>query len=171
MIVLLGMSWPRRGRLVRSLGRAIAGVVLLSLMTSCCGSSKKAVSSSSEFRAESSESVVKSDSVVVALRDTLREVTTVTVQLGAAGDTVFRSVVTDRTNARSRDNRAAVRTNVVERHDTVYVERRDSMSVEIPGRARNELAKGSGFVAGLRWVFWIVVGLIVLVVVIRVKRG
>ncbi len=125
------------------------------------------MSSSSDFRAASSESVVKSDSVVVALRDTLREVTRVTVQLGVAGDTVFRSIITDRDRYRdkSRHDMAKYRTEI--RVDTVYVERRDSVSVEIAGRARNEGAKGSGFVAGLRWVFWIVVGLIVLVVVLK----
>ena len=57
------------------------------------------------------------------------EVTTVTVQLNEAGDTVFRSVVTERDRSRSRYGIATYRTaEVRERSDTVARASQDSIS-------------------------------------------
>ena len=75
------------------------------------------------------ESVEFRDSLVVEqaeVRDTLREVTTITVQTNDRGDTLKVTQVTDRTKIRDanrfrvQDSRLTVKT------DTVYVERRDS---------------------------------------------
>ena len=92
--------------------------------------------------------------------DTLREVTMVTVQTNEAGDTVFRSVVTDRTRAsdRSRADRATYRTMV--KTDTVYVEKRDSSLVRTTNFANDTNGKPNGFVSALRWIFAIIVALI-----------
>ena len=105
------------------------------------------------------------DSVVVTERDTVREVTTVMIQLGAGGDTTFQSVVTDRERLRdrSRSDRATHRSEV--RVDTVYVERRDSVLVKNSNQAR-----ASPLLKILKWSFWIVVGLIALTVVLKVRR-
>ena len=105
------------------------------------------------------------DSVVVAERDTVREVTTVMIQLGAEGDTTFQSVVTDRERLRdrSRSDRATHRSEV--RVDTVYVERRDSVLVKNSNQAR-----ASPLLKILKWSFWIVVGLIALTVVLKIRR-
>ena len=104
------------------------------------------------------------DSVVVTERDTIREVTTVMIQLGAGGDTTFQSVVTDRERLRdrSRSDRATHRSEV--RVDTVYVERRDSVLVKNSNQAR-----ASPLLKILKWSFWIVVGLIALTVVLRIR--
>ena len=105
------------------------------------------------------------DSVVVAERDTVREVTTVMIQLGAGGDTTFQSVVTDRERLRdrSRSDRATHRSEV--RVDTVYVERRDSVLVKNSNQAR-----ASPLLKILKWSFWIVVGLIALTMVLKIRR-
>jgi hypothetical protein len=105
------------------------------------------------------------DSVVVTERDTVREVTTVMIQLGAGGDTTFQSVVTDRERLRdrSRSDRATHRSEV--RVDTVYVERRDSVLVKNSNQAR-----ASPLLKILKWSFWIVVGLIALTVVLKIRR-
>lgn len=105
------------------------------------------------------------DSVVVTERDTVREVTTVMIQLGAEGDTTFQSVVTDRERLRdrSRSDRATHRSEV--RMDTVYVERRDSVFVNNSNQAR-----ASPLLKILKWSFWIVVGLIALTVVLKIRR-
>ncbi len=105
------------------------------------------------------------DSVVVTERDTVREVTTVMIQLGAEGDTTFQSVVTDRERLRdrSRSDRATHRSEV--RMDTVYVERRDSVFVKNSNQAR-----ASPLLKILKWSFWIVVGLIALTVVLKIRR-
>ena len=105
------------------------------------------------------------DSVVVTERDTVREVTTVMIQLGAEGDTTFQSVVTDRERLRdrSRSDRATHRSEV--RVDTVYVERRDSVLVKNSNQAR-----ASPLLKILKWSFWIVVGLIAITVVLKIRR-
>ena len=105
------------------------------------------------------------DSVVVTERDTIREVTTVMIQLGAEGDTTFQSVVTDRERLRdrSRSDRATHRSEV--RVDTVYVERRDSVLVKNSNQAR-----ASPLLKNLKWILWIVVGLIALTMVLKIMR-
>ena len=105
------------------------------------------------------------DSVVVAERDTIREVTTVMIQLGAGGDTTFQSVVTDRERLRdrSRSDRATHRSEV--RVDTVYVERRDSVLVKNSNQAR-----ASPLLMNLKLILWIVVGLIALTMVLKIRR-
>ena len=117
---------------------------------------------------ETTRAEERMDSVVVATRDTIREVTTVTIQLGVTGDTVFRSVVTDRERGRSRDAIATQRTKQEVRVDTVLIEKRDSVEI----RSRPEEAqskKGETFLSGLKWVFAIVVAICVLVIIIKVK--
>jgi hypothetical protein len=70
------------------------------------------------------------DSVVIEFRDTLKEVTTVTVQLNETGDTVKMSTVTDRTRASDRSQLRDKSEKIIVRVDTVYVERRDSVLVK-----------------------------------------
>jgi len=109
------------------------------------------------------------EQVIFAMYDTLREVTTITVQQNELGDTVFRSVVTDRDRVRDR---AAVKDReekVMVKTDTVYVERRDSVFVEKPiGQAGQ--GGGNPMVKSLKWIFWILVMVIVLLVLIKVSR-
>ena len=98
------------------------------------------------------------EQVIVAVRDTIVETTTITVDRNEVGDTLFRSVVTDRTRAASRDHIAAYRTKTVIKMDTVYVERRDSVLV----KNTNVKSRDSPFQRVLRLILWIVVGLIAL---------
>ena len=120
---------------------------------------------SEQVRAESSE----------LARDTLIEVTTVTVQLNEVGDTVKTSTVTDRTRARAFDRRkdVEIRTEIV--RDTVYVEKRDSsLQVTAYGLQEDGTPTVSGKLSAvskiMKWVFWILVAGIVLVVVLRFGR-
>lgn len=101
----------------------------------------------------------------VAVHDSVREMTTVTVQIGAQGDTVMRSVVTDRFRVLATDSKRDVAEKVVVRRDTVYLEtdtsvRRD----EVAGQARDEGWYG-GFVYLIKWLVVLVGSLIVLRVV------
>ena len=110
------------------------------------------------------------DSVVVAERDTIREVTTVTIQLGATGDTVFQSVVTDRERGRSRDAIAVQRTKTEVKVDTVYVEKRDSVLVSNTNSTKGTRNSwGNQLARVLKWIFWIIIGLIVLMIVVRIR--
>ena len=111
---------------------------------------------------------VRAESFELA-RDTLIEVTTVTVQLNEVGDTVKTSTVTDRTRARAFDRRkdVEIRTEIV--RDTVYIEKIDSVYVSTTNLTNpTNTTKGSGFRATLKWIFWILIGLIGLIVTAKV---
>lgn len=104
---------------------------------------------------------------VVAEHDTVMEVTTIHVRTNEAGDTVFRSVVTDRMRAASRDKIATQMTKTEVRVDTVFVAVRDSV-------ATYRVTGGGGFQDGktalhttLKWMVALVVAVIILVLVIR----
>lgn len=97
-------------------------------------------------------------------RDSVVERTTVTVDRKENGDTVRVCIVTDRERVsdRSRNDRAMTK-NVI-RRDTVYVEKRDSVLIK-----NEEKARASPLLMNLKWVFWIILGLIALVVVLRIR--
>ena len=66
---------------------------------------------------------------MVAVHDTIREVTTITVQTNDAGDTLKVVQITDRDRARNREAVRDKEERLVVRTDTVYIEKRDSTSV------------------------------------------
>lgn len=105
------------------------------------------------------------ETAVVVDHDTLREVTTITIQQNEAGDTVKQSIVTDLTRARVRDNVAISRMKSEVVRDTVFIEKRDSVSTTT--NLSGETKKRSTLVGALKWVFFIIVGLIVLVIVFK----
>lgn len=133
-----------------------------------CGSSREVARSSDRVATYETERAEKEvDSVVVTERDTIREVTTIHVRTNEAGDTLFQSVVTDRERGRSRDAIAVQKTKVEVRVDTVYIEKRDS--IEIRSRPDGQ-SGGTALHKTLRWIFWIIIGLIALVITIRIVR-
>ena len=100
-----------------------------------------------------------------------------TVQLNEVGDTVKTSTVTDRTRARAYDRRkdVEIRTEIV--RDTVYIEKIDSVYVQntngfggLTTGLTNPTNKKNTFVSSLKWIFWILVAGIVLIVVLRFGR-
>ena len=130
---------------------------------------REAVRSSEELRTTESRATEARDSVVVAVHDTIMEVTTITIRTNEVGDTLRVAQVTERERVRNRDAIAKQRTKVEVVRDTVYVERRDSIEI----RSRPEGAKdswGNQLARVLRLVLWIVIGLIGLVIVVRIKR-
>lgn len=109
------------------------------------------------------------DSVVLELRDTLVEVTTITIDRNEQGDTLKQSVVTDRLRTRNRNRLRDVEVKVVEKIDTVYIERRDSVRVrEFQGSGESN--RPSAFVSALKWIFWILISLVVLVFTLKFWR-
>ncbi len=139
--------------------------MLVALIASACSSSKQVLRS--EVRGLKAE--VRVDSVVVgmmeAVRDTVVERTTVTIRENEQGDTVCVSTVTDRLRVRDHEafGKKEMKTEV--RVDTVFVERRDSVSIRSPTGDRQ-----SALQEILKWIFWIIVGLIVLAVIIKIKN-
>lgn len=137
-------------------------------MTSCSVSRTATSSKEVESAAVSVVRDTVREEVMVFVRDTLRETTVITVDRNEVGDTLFKSVVTDRDRIRDR---AAVRDKeekVVVRTDTVYIQKVDSVLVEkAVGASDGSGAKRSPFVSALKWIFWILVAVGVLLIIIK----
>lgn len=149
--------------------RRMLVIVLAALIVSACCSSRQTVRESSTLAAAYEKVDSVKEQVVVAERDTVMVTKTITITKNEAGDTTFTSVVTEkeRLRDRSRHDMATYRTEV--RVDTVYIERRDSVS--------SSRVQGAGIQSGgtalhttLKWVFWIIIGLIGLGVAIKIRR-
>ena len=144
--------------------------MLTALIVSACSTSRQ-VSATSDVRSETTEVRDSSlvEQVMVAVCDSITETTTIIIRENEVGDTIARSMVTDRTRARSHDAIAVQKTKTEVCVDTVYIEKRDSIEI----RSRPEGAKdgwGNQLARVLRLVLWIVIGLIGLVIVVRIKR-
>lgn len=105
------------------------------------------------------------DSIAVEVHDTIMEVTTITIRENEQGDTIRVSTVTDRLRVKDREAFAKKEMKTEVRVDTVFVERRDSVSIRSPTGNRQSALHDI-----LRWIFWILVGLIVLTVIIKIKN-
>lgn len=104
--------------------------MLLVLCVTACSTSRKATEvSSSVLTTDYTNLTDKHDSVTVIIRDTLREVTTITIRENEQGDTLRVSTVTDRERLTTRDLARATEVKIVERIDTVYIQK-DSVSIE-----------------------------------------
>ena len=115
---------------------------------------------------ETSDSVSRQTRVVE--RDTLREVTTITVQTNERGDTVKVVQVTDLTRARNRDTTTDRQEKTVTKTDTVFIERRDSTAVSTT-TVTKMVSQKEGFWTRLRstlkWALALVVALTVFYIV------
>lgn len=152
--------------------RGTLAIALVALTASACSVSRQATAAKSEELKVKSEvrDSLRVEQVMVAVHDTLKEVTTVTVQLNETGDTVKVCTVTDRTRASIRDRVKDVEVKTVVKTDTVYIERRDSVRVETLRQAQGDRSRASALVSALRWVFGILVCVIILIIVFKVKR-
>ena len=141
---------------------------MLVLCVTACGSSRTVTRESSD-RVATYEARDSFTAERVVVMDTVKEVTTITVDRNEAGDTVFRSVVTDRTAARSRDAIAVQKTKTEVRVDTVIIEKRDSVFVKNTNLA-NPTNKASPVVSSLKWIFAIIVAVLILILVVRLRK-
>ena len=129
-----------------------------------------ATSKSVESKVESSafRDSVKVESVAEC--DSVMEVTTVTIRENEQGDTLRMTTVTDRTRIRERERVRDVEVKFVEKHDTVYIERKDSVLVQEFHGSNVQGEKRASPLSYLKWVFWIIVAVTVLIVVIKVVK-
>ena len=120
------------------------------------------------MKAESMESVQNRDSVVIENTDTLCEVTTITIQTDEKGDTSRVSTVTDRIRARTRSDVRSKREDVKMVHDTVYIEKRDSVSSKVRGlRSDGHHTSAFSIQTSLKWICLIIVSLTVLLIIVK----
>ena len=143
-------------------------IVLIALIVSACSSSRQTVSESTELRSSELRSSDMKDSVVVEVHDTIMETTTIVIRENEAGDTLRLSRVTERDRIRDRtqERRKEVEVRVV--RDTIFIEKRDSVSTTT--NLSNPTNKASPVMSGLKWIFAIIVSLIVLVFILKYRR-
>lgn len=134
-------------------------------MTSCSVSRRVSSEQTSSATVEVRDTV--REEVLVVVRDTLRETTVITVDRNEAGDTLFRSVVTDRERGRSNFQLRDKSEKIIVKTDTVYIERRDSVEVANTNLTDGTNKRASPFVSSLKWIFWILVAVGVLLIIIR----
>ena len=104
---------------------------------------------------------VEMQSLVVL--DTLKEITTITVDRNDKGDTLRLTQITDRTRASARDRFKDIEVKEVVRTDTVYVERRDSVRVQGSGVMVQGSSRASPFVRAVKWVVAVMVVICILI--------
>ena len=105
----------------------------------------------------------------VEVHDTLREVTTITVNRNDRGDTLRLVQVTERDRYRYRDRVRDVHQKTVVKTDTVYVAIRDSVSSsKFQGSIVQGSNKKNSFVSSLKWIFAILCASIILIIVIKI---
>lgn len=139
------------------------------LCVSACGTSREATRSEA-YGLTAYE--LNRDSLQVtaySLQDSLIEVTTITIDRNEVGDTLKHSIVTDRLRAKSREKAKEVEVRTVVKNDTVFIKKTDSVFVRNTNFT-NGTNKPSGFIQTLRWIFGILICVIVLVIFIKVKR-
>ena len=113
---------------------------------------------------------VRVEQVMVAVHDTIMETATIVVRENEQGDTLRMTTVTDRLRYRDRDAIAVQRTKTEVKVDTVYVEKRDSVLVSNTNSTKGTRDSwGNQLARVLKWIFWIIIGLIVLMIVVRIR--
>ena len=118
---------------------------------------------------------------MVAVHDTIREVTTITVQTNDAGDTVKVVQITDRDRARNREAVRDKEERLVVRTDTVYIEKRDSSlrlsslgayGLQEDPSARSGRATVSSKLSAvskvLKWITALICAVVVLIITVKV---
>ena len=117
---------------------------------------------------------VDRDSVALELRDTVREVTTITIDRNETGDTLRLTQVTERERSRERDRFRVQDSRLMVVHDTIFVERKDSVLVQGSGFTVKGDQSGKTALQGtLKWIFWIICAIIALVITVKLvwRRG
>ena len=165
---------------LRGLTAALIGLSVL--CWAGCASSRKATSSLqlTAYGLQETRDTVR-EQVMVAVHDTVREVTTITIDRNESGDTLRLTQETDRYRGREAQRLKDRSENVVVVRDTVYIEKRDSsLRVSSLGAygLQGDPSTGSGrdTVSGklsavskvLKWIFWILIGLIGLIITMKV---
>ena len=128
-----------------------------------------AVSQSEELRTTELRSTESRDSVTIELHDTLKVVTTITIDRNDAGDTLRVTQVTDRDRARDRSQLRDKSEKLIVRVDTVYVAVRDSTDVWSYGATESQ-SGGTALHRTLKWMLAIAFLLLASVVFVRARH-
>ncbi len=138
-----------------------------------CSVSRQA-SSRHDVRAAQMEVNETRDSVIIELRDTVREVTTITIRENEQGDTIKMVQIIDRERVRSRDRAALQEKKVEARVDTVYIDKEVEKTVAAAGpgveidKEGNVTKTVNRLAQTLKWIFLVIVAVVVLIVVVKI---
>lgn len=108
-------------------------IATLALSSTGCSVQRQASNSERLLRTETVTRDTVWQQVVVAVHDTLREVTTITLQQNDQGDTLKLLQVTDRTRASHSEGLKEIKERTEVRVDTVYVEKQSENTVAVAG--------------------------------------
>ena len=150
----------------------VALIATLALSLTGC-SVQRRVSNERLLRTEATTRDTVWEQVVVAVHDTLREVTTITIRQDAQGDTLKLVQVTDRTRASDRQGYRDREEKIVVKTDTVYIEKTDTITVNsklLNGKLSSVNSKLSTVPQTLKWLFWCIIALIALVIALRICK-
>lgn len=120
-----------------------------------------------EFRVESLASVDSSRVERVVVLDSIVETKTITITKNETGDTVFTCVVTDRTRAREKSQLRVESEKIRVERDTVYIVK-DSTDIQTTLNSPTTLNSKPSTLNYLRWIFFIILGLIALIITFKV---
>lgn len=95
----------------------------------------------------------------------------VITEIVICNDSVKVGRITDRTTVRDRSASAEVKKEAVRAvHDTVFVQRADSVYVETLRQVQGDNDnRPSAFVLALKWIFWIIVAIGVMIIMVRIR--
>lgn len=116
------------------------------------------------------------EQMVVVIRDTMKEITTIVIRESETGDTLGMTTVTDRTRASARDRYRDVKEKVIDHTDTVYVERQADRQTVVAGpdveidKEGNVSRHVNRIAETLKWVFFVIAVMAVLLVVIKICK-
>lgn len=145
---------------------------MLALCVTACGSSRQATEVSG-FKVQDAR--VERDSLREEIAQNLNENLTeheVITETVIQNDSVKVERITDRVTVRDRSARTEAKKEEVRIvRDTVYIEHRDSVIVqETLRQAQGDKARASPVVSALRWIFGIIVLVIILVTIFKNRR-
>lgn len=116
------------------------------------------------------------EQVAVVIRDTMKEITTIVIRESETGDTLGMTTVTDRTRASARDRYRDVKEKGIVHTDTVYVERQADRQTVVAGsdvevdKEGNVSRHVNRIAETLKWVFFVIAVMAVLLVVIKICK-
>ena len=116
------------------------------------------------------------EQVAVVIRDTMKEITTIVIRESETGDTLGMTTVTDRARASARDRYRDVKEKVIDHTDTVYVERQADRQTVVAGpdveidKEGNVSRHVNRIAETLKWVFFVIAVMAVLLVVIKICK-
>ncbi len=145
-------------------------IVVTVLIVSGCSSSRKTTRWDERMRMvlTAQRDSMSEERVVVAVHDTIMEVTTITVRENDHGDTLQVTQVTDRTRARALTDVRSRKEDVEMISDALFV---DSYAhVEEKAHGAEEKMRGSPVESKLKWGFWMIIALTVLVIIRKMSK-